>query len=184
MKDISFLSTRIKPSLTIDLFNRACQYKDVIDSTLGNPDIRPHQCVKQAAFEAIPAGKTRFSQNSGLLELRKVISHMFIKEYGIEYNPKTEILESVGGMEGLYLFLLSILDVGDEGIVSAPYWLNYVQMVQMCGAKPIVVTPESEMDLSISIDSIKRVIPSKKKNIIINPPCNPSGILFFRAEIS
>ena len=184
MKEISYLSGLIKPSMTRDLFNKAQQYDDVIDFTLGDPDIQPHNNIKQAAISAILAGKTRYSQNAGLLELREVIAHNYLYDYGISYNPKTEVFVSVGGMEGIFLALLSILNPDDEVIIPAPYWINYAQMVQMCGARPIIVAPKSDTDLSISIDNIRRVISSKTKAIIINSPCNPSGIIIKESELN
>lgn len=177
MKILSRLSSQIKPSMTRDLFNRACQYEDVIDFTLGDPDIQSHYQIKQAGIQAILEGKTRYSQNAGLLELRKVIVDKYYKEYGLNYDPNTEIMVSVGGMEGIYLSLLSILNPGDEVIVPAPYWINYVQMVQMCGGKPVIVAPNSDTDLSVSIEHIEAAITPQTKAVIVNSPCNPSGII-------
>lgn len=184
MKEISVLSTLIRSSMTRDLFNKARQYNDVIDFTLGDPDIQPHSKIKQAAIDAILAGKTRYSQNAGLLELREVIAHKYKDEYDLDYDPQTEILVSVGGMEGIYLTLLSILNPGDEVIIPAPYWINYSQMVQMCGCKPIIVDPESENDLSISIDNIQHAISPKTKAIVINTPSNPSGIVISEQKLA
>lgn len=184
MKEISCLSGLIKPSMTRDLFNKARQYNDVIDFTLGDPDIQPHENIKQAAINAILAGKTRYSQNAGLLELREVISEKYKNDYGIMYDPLSEVFVSVGGMEGIYLALLSILNPDDEVIIPAPYWINYAQMVQMCGAKPIIVNPKSDTDLSISIDNIRQAISPKTKALIINTPSNPSGIIINESELN
>ena len=184
MKELSYLSGLIKPSMTRDLFNKARHYDDVIDFTLGDPDIQPHENIKQAAIEAIMAGKTRYSQNAGLLELRKVISENYKNDYQIVYDPLTEVFVSVGGMEGIYLALLSILNPDDEVIIPAPYWINYAQMVQMCGAKPIIVKPKSETDLSVSIDNIQQAISPKTKALIINSPSNPSGIIIKESELN
>lgn len=184
MKELSYLSGFINPSMTRDLFNKARQYNDVVDFTLGDPDIQPHDNIKQAAINAILAGKTRYSQNAGLLELREVIAEKYKYDYNISYNPQTEVFVSVGGMEGIFLALLSILNPNDEVIIPAPYWINYVQMVQMCGAKPIIVAPKSDTDLSISIDNVQRAISPKTKVIIINSPSNPSGIIIKESELN
>ena len=82
---------------------------------------------------------------------------------------------TVGGMEGLYLTLLAILNRGDEVIIPAPYWINYVQMVCMCSGEPIITAPVSTNDLSISIENIRKAITPKTKAIILNTPSNPSG---------
>ena len=184
MKKISYLSSLIKPSMTRDLFNKARQYDDVIDFTLGDPDIQPHENIKKAAINAILAGKTRYSQNAGLLELREVIADNYKFDYSIKYDPATEVFVSVGGMEGIFLALISILNPGDEVIIPAPYWINYAQMVLMCGAKPIIVNPKSNKDLSISINNIQQAISPKTKALIINSPCNPSGLIIKESELN
>lgn len=183
MKKLSTVSRKIEPSLTRKLFNMAKNYDDVIDFTLGDPDIQPDQHVKDAGCNAILAGKTRYSQNAGLLELRKVIAKKYFKEYNNTYDPNSEIIVTVGAMEGLYLTLLSILNPNDEVIIPAPYWINYLQMVQMCGANPILTNPKSNTDLSISIENVKKAINSKTKAIIINTPSNPSGLIINEEEL-
>ena len=130
---ISKRANNISPSLTRKLFNMAKQYDDVIDLTLGDPDIMPDDKIRAAAQFAIESGKTRYSANAGLIELRTEIAKCFSKEYGFTINPNEEIIATVGGMEALYLALACMIDDGDEVIVLAPYYVNYVQMIQLCG---------------------------------------------------
>ncbi len=150
---------------------------DVVDFTLGDPDVQPHHAIKDAACKAIQEGKTRYSQNAGLLDLRKTISEYYVRNEGYYYNPLNEILVSVGAMEGLYLAFLSILDEGDEVIIPAPYYVNYVQMVQMCHAIPVIVDKPADEPLTFNIEDIEQAITRKTKAIIINTPSNPSGKL-------
>lgn len=175
MIQVSDISKQIQPSLTRKLFNMAKAYTDVIDFTLGDPDIQPHQAIKDAGCSAIQAGKTRYSQNAGLIELRETISLYYEATEGHLYNPQDEIIVTVGAMEGLYLSLLTILNPGDEVIIPAPYYVNYVQMVQMCHATPIIIdNPEGDA-LSFTIEDIRAAITPRTKAIIINTPSNPSG---------
>ena len=175
MIQLSKVAQSIQPSLTRKLFNMAKEYNDVIDFTLGDPDVPTHQAIKDAGCAAIQAGKTRYSQNAGLLELRETISHYYQRTEGLEYDASAEIIVTVGAMEGLYLALLTLLNPGDEVIIPAPYYVNYVQMVQMCHAVPVVVdNPEAE-PLSFNIEDVKNAITDKTKAIIINTPANPSG---------
>ena len=120
MIQVSEASKAVKPSLTRKLFNMAKQYDDVIDFTLGDPDVQPHQAIKDAACAAIQAGKTRYSQNAGLLPLRETISAYYKRTEGFDYKADGEIIVTVGAMEGLYLALLSLLNPGDEVIIPAP----------------------------------------------------------------
>ncbi|MBQ6064274.1 MAG: pyridoxal phosphate-dependent aminotransferase [Prevotella sp.] len=173
----SEISRNIKPSLTRHLFNLAKEYDDVVDFTLGDPDIQPLQAVKEAACDAIRQGKTRYSQNAGLLPLREVISQRYLRNEGLLYQPNGEVIVTVGAMEGLYLALLSLVDPGDEVIIPAPYYVNYVQMVQMCHAKPVIVDSIAGKGLAFNIDGIGQSITPRTRAIIINSPANPSGKL-------
>lgn len=180
---VSKISEKVQPSLTRMLFNMAKDYDDVIDFTLGDPDIQPHQAIKDAGCMAIQKGKTRYSQNAGLLELRKTISEYYLRNEHLSYDPLSEIIVSVGAMEGLYLTLLSLLDPDDEVIIPAPYYVNYVQMVAMCHAKPIIIdNPEAE-ELGFTIADIEAAISPKTRAIIINTPSNPSGKVISQEKI-
>ena len=175
MRALSTMAEGIKPSLTRTLFNMAKAYDDVIDFTLGDPDVPTHQKIKDAGSKAIQDGKTRYSQNAGLLELRNVISDYYIRKEGFKYDPISEIMVTVGAMEGLYLALLSITNPGDEYIIPAPYYVNYGQMVHMCGGVPVIVDKPAEEPLSFRTEDIEAAITPKTKAIIINTPSNPSG---------
>lgn len=175
MIKVSKVSETVKPSLTRKLFNMAREFDDVIDFTLGDPDIQTHQAIKDAGCAAIQKGKTRYSQNAGLIELRRTITEYYKRTEGYEYSPDDETIVTVGAMEGLYLTLLSILDPDDEVIIPAPYYVNYVQMVSLCHATPVVIdNPEAE-ELSFNIEDVEKAVTSKTKAIIINTPSNPSG---------
>lgn len=175
MRALSTMAEGIKPSLTRTLFNMAKAYDDVIDFTLGDPDVPTHQKIKDAGCKAIQDSKTRYSQNAGLLQLREVISDYYIRKEGFKYDPISEILVTVGAMEGLYLALLSITNPGDEYIIPAPYYVNYGQMVHMCGGIPVIVDKPAEEPLSFRTEDIEAAITPKTKAIIINTPSNPSG---------
>lgn len=165
----------IQPSLTRQLFNMAQNFEDVIDLTLGDPDIAPSDIIKKAACDAILDGKTRYSANAGLIQLRNAISKHVLQEYNIVADPNSEILVTVGGMEALYLTLSSIIDEGDEIIVHAPYYVNYVQMIKMCGGKPVIINTDDKNGFSLTSDIVKQKITNRTIGIIINNPCNPTG---------
>lgn len=184
MIKVSELSRTVHPTLTRHLFNLAKAYDDVIDFTLGDPDIPPHQDIKDAGCRAIQEGKTRYSQNAGLLELRNTISVYYRRTEQLDYDPVSEIMVTVGAMEGLYLALLSILDPGDEVIIPAPYYVNYAQMTLMCRAKPVIVDNPDSVDLSFDIGDLEKAVTDKTKAIVINTPANPSGKLLSPEKIA
>ncbi|WP_288316915.1 pyridoxal phosphate-dependent aminotransferase [uncultured Muribaculum sp.] len=175
MIKVSKVSEKVQPSLTRKLFNMAKAYNDVIDFTLGDPDVQTHQAIKDAGCAAIQQGKTRYSQNAGLIELRQTISEYYNRTDNISVDPQSEIIVTVGAMEGLFLSLLSILDPLDEVIIPAPYYVNYVQMVSLCHGVPVIVDNPNAEELSFSISDIEKAITPRTKAIIINTPSNPSG---------
>ncbi len=179
MKRISKIAESIQPSLTRKLFNMAKQYDDVVDFTLGDPDVPTPMEVKEAGCKAIMEGNTRYSQNAGLLALRKVISQYNDHHEGITYNPENEIIVTVGAMEGLYLALLATIDEGDEVIIPAPYYINYKQMVAMCKGVPVIVEDmENAGSLVCSYEAVAKAVSNRTKAIILNTPCNPTGRIY------
>ena len=180
----SIVADSIKLSLVRSLFNEAKKYDNMIDFTLGDPDVQPHQAIKDAACAAIQEGKTRYSQNAGLLDLRQTISKYYVRKEGFEYNPETEIMVTVGAMEGLLLALISILNPGDEVIIPAPYYVNYTQMVCMCHAVPVIVDNPEKTDLTFDVNDIEKAITPKTRVIMINTPSNPSGRIIPQDKIA
>ena len=167
----------IEPSLTRDLFNHAVKLGDVINLTLGDPDLPPPHSVRDAACDAIQKGKTRYSANAGLLDLRNAIATSFSAEYNLPCNPISEVTVTVGGMEALYLAISAIVDSGDEVVIFAPYYVNYVQMVRMnCGVPIIIETNEAD-GFAVDPKTIEARLSDKTVAIVVNSPCNPTGTL-------
>ncbi len=175
MSRISNVANSIAPSMIRKLFNMAKTMDGVVDFTLGDPDIQPHMNIKEAACNAIMEGKTRYSQNAGLLELRETISRRYKEKESIDYSPVSEIAVTVGAMEALYLTLLSLVNPGDEVIIPAPYYVNYKQMVEMCGGIPVIVDPSDRGTLLVNGEDIEKAITGRTKIILLNSPANPSG---------
>ena len=175
MIQTSDIANGIQTSFTRQLFNMAKEYDDVIDFTLGDPDVQTHPAIKAAACLAIEQGKTRYSQNAGLLELRQTIAKYYNRKEQLNYRPEDEIMVTVGAMEGLYLCLLAMLNPEDEVIIPAPYYVNYTQMVAMCHAKPVIVDNPEVTDLTCRLEDIERAITPRTRAIMINTPSNPTG---------
>lgn len=175
MIQTSEIANSINTSFTRQLFNMAKEYDDVIDFTLGDPDVQTHPAIKAAACRAIEQGKTRYSQNAGLLELRQTIAKYYNRKEQLNYRPEDEIMVTVGAMEGLYLCLLAMLNPDDEVIIPAPYYVNYTQMVAMCHAKPVIVDNPAVTDLTYRLEDIERAITPRTRAIMINTPSNPTG---------
>ncbi len=180
---ISKMANSIHPSLTRKLFDMSKQYDDVIDFTLGDPDYQTPEYVKKAGCDAIMQGKTKYSANAGLPELRRIVSQRIEKEDGVKYDPDSEIQITVGAMEGIFMTLCCLVDPGDEVIIPAPFWVNYKHMTQMLGGKPVIVDSDEEHDFVITAESLLEAVTDKTVAMIINSPNNPSGTVFDRQTL-
>ena len=165
---------KLTPSLTRALFDLAKKYDDVIDLTLGDPDLKPPQAVRAAACKAIRLGLTRYSQNAGLLAAREAVAKFNSAQYGKKILPE-EVILTCGGMEAIYLMLVSLVQKGDEVIIPGPYWINYRQMTELCGARAVIVPTDESNNFAITPEALEKAVTKRTKVLILNSPNNPSG---------
>lgn len=175
---VSKMADSILPSRGRQLFNLASEYDDVIDLTLGDPDIIPPKSIREAGSKAIMQGKTRYSANAGVTQLRTAYGNYIKNKYNRKFKPESQVIVTVGGMEALYLAMISAINPGDEVIIFEPYYINYYQMIQMSGGIPIPVKTEEENNFIPELESIKKKISEKTKMIIMNSPSNPTGVIW------
>lgn len=185
MIKISDRANLIKPSLTRALFNKAKEYDNVIDLTLGDPDFAPPPEIQDAAYQSMRDNRIHYSANAGLLKAREMVAINVKRVWDIDCNPNSEIAVTVGGMEGLYLSLLCIVNSGDEVIILAPYYVNYLQMIQLCGGTPVIIDSfNPTRGLVIDEKSIEKRITDKTVAIIINSPNNPTGCCLTKGDLA
>ncbi len=165
----------VLPSPPRAVFDRASRYPDVIDLTLGDPDLPPPLNVRKAACRAIMEGYTRYSANAGLLELRRAISDDIRRSTGVEADSEREIIVTVGAMEAAFLTLYSLVEPGDEVVIHAPYWINYSQVVRSLGAVPVFVYTRPEDGFQLQADDLEAVLTKRTKVVVLNSPNNPTG---------
>ena len=163
------------PSLPRKLFDMAKEIDgDVIDLTLGDPDVPPPANVRAAACAAIEACRTRYSQNAGLHEAREAVAAFQRAKYGRDVAAEDVIL-TVGAMGSIFQQLFSLVEPGDEVIVPAPYWVNYVEVTKLCGAMPVVVSAREENGFSVTAEQVAAAITPRTRVIVVNSPNNPTG---------
>lgn len=173
---ISDRALSIVPSLTRALFNKAKLYDDCIDLTLGDPDFNTPQQIKEAGINAIINNCTHYSANAGIAGAREATAERIKNIWKVACNPDKNVIITVGGMEAIYLSLLTLVDPGDEVIIFAPYYVNYVQMVIMCGGEPIIIDSyDSNSGIKIDENVLESKITDKTVAIILNSPNNPTG---------
>lgn len=172
---LSQVALQLTPSEPRKIFEEAKKYNDVVDLTLGDPDLPPPENVREAGCRAILEGKTRYSANAGMPILREAIAADALAEYGMCFDPKNEIIVTVGAMESAYLALWSLLDPGDEAIIPAPFWINYREVVLSRGAIPVFVNTRPENNFVLDPEDVEKAITPRTKLLVLNSPSNPSG---------
>ncbi len=182
------LSRRINnlaPSATLAMTAKARELKaaghDVLSLTIGEPDFPTPNYIGEAAKKAVDEHFTRYTAETGIVELRTAVAGYFKSEYGV--NAKAENISMTnGGKQGLYNAFLCLLDPGDEVIIPAPYWVSYPDMVQLAEGKAVIVSAPAEAGFKVSVDQLEKSKTAKTKALVINTPSNPSGACYNQAE--
>lgn len=177
---------RVKPSATIAITTKAAELraagKDVIGLGAGEPDFDTPDHIKQAAIEAINAGKTRYTAVDGTPELKQAIQAKFKQDNGLEYQLD-QILVSSGGKQSFYNLAQAYLDSGDEVIVPAPYWVSYPDMVLLADATPVIVQAGIDQGYKITPEQLEEAITDKTRMLVLNSPSNPTGVVYSLSEL-
>ncbi|MBU6140037.1 MAG: pyridoxal phosphate-dependent aminotransferase [Proteobacteria bacterium] len=186
---MSFLASslaNIKPSPTIAISMKASELKasgkDIISLGMGEPDFDTPENIKNAAIEAIKKGDTKYTAVDGTAALKKAIINKFKRENNLEYKA-SEICVSTGAKQVIYNALMASLNLGDEVIIPAPYWVSYPDMVLLAGGTPVIVESSEKNNFKISPKALEEKITPKTKWIIFNSPSNPTGACYSADDI-
>ena len=176
----------LKPSPTLQMDAKAKALKaegvDIINLSAGEPDFDTPLHIKEAAKKAIDKGYTRYTAVGGIVELKEAIIDRLKQDYALDYSL-TEVMVSTGGKQALYNVAQAILNPADEVIIFAPYWVSYPPIVELAGARPIVIETVSDDNFSIDMNRLRSAINDRTKAIIINSPSNPTGAIYSEATI-
>lgn len=154
----------------------------VISLSTGEPDFPTPQRIKQAAFDAINANFTKYTQAEGIPELRKAVAEKFTAENDIPTEAH-QVLISCGGKHCLFNALAAIIDDGDEVLIPSPYWTSYPEMVKLVGGVPVLVEADYESGYRMTADQLRAAITPRTRAMIINSPTNPTGVIYSRQEM-
>ena len=152
----------------------AKSFDDVIDLSLGDPDLTTDFRIIDAAFEAAKAGHTKYTDFRGDPELRQAVIDFYKEEYGMDYKDE-EIFIAASGCLAMYLVLEAICDDGDEVILQAPFFTPYPQQVELARGVPIELPTYEEEDFQINVERLESLITERTKALVINSPSNPTG---------
>ena len=179
--------SELRESATIAVSTRAkalrAAGRPVIDLGAGEPDFPTPACVMEAAHRALDAGCTRYTQVEGIAPLREVIAKRATALRGAIVDP-ADVVVSTGTKQALFNACFSLFGAGDEVLVPTPGWTSYYQMLALARATPVPVTGSRQRQLKVTPDDLIRAATSRTRGLMLNSPCNPTGAVYSRDEVS
>ena len=173
----------IKPSGIRKFFDIASTMEDVISLGVGEPDFPTPWEIRKAGILSLEGGKTRYTSNRGLESLREEIGRYVERKYNVTYDPKSEILVTVGGSEAIDACIRAIASPGDEIIIPQPSYVCYEPITALCGCKPVIIETRAENSFKITPEELKAAITPRTKALILPYPCNPTGAIMEKADL-
>ena len=173
----------IKPSGIRKFFDIADTMKDVISLGVGEPDFPTPWEIRKAGIFSLEQGKTRYTSNWGLEQLRVSIAKYMLRKYRVSYEPKSEVLVTVGGSEAIDACIRAITNFGDEIIIPQPSYVCYEPMTRLAGGVPVILETRAEDDFKVTPAQLRALITPKTKALILPYPCNPTGGIMERADL-
>lgn len=187
MMDYSFLLNRcaqdLKPSGIRKFFDIAAEMDDVISLSVGEPDFKTPWHVREAGMETLHKGRTQYSPNRGFTELLKEICLYSKRRFNLEYDPKTEVLVTVGGSEAIDLCFRALLNPGDEVLIPEPCFVCYEPLAAMAGGVPVPVVTRVEDEFRLTPEQLRASITDKTKMLVLPYPNNPTGAVMRREHL-
>jgi aminotransferase len=173
----------VKPSVVGKFLEIANEYKEIISLSVGEPDFQTPWHIRQAGIEALEQGKTFYSPVRGLFALRQEISDYMAQRFNTLYQPKTEILVTVGSSEAIEMAYRTLLNPGDEVLIVQPSYLVYEPMVYMAGAVPVIIETFEKDGFRLKPEQLKEKITDKSRLLILPYPCNPTGAIMEKEDL-
>lgn len=173
----------MKPSGIRKFFDLATQMEGVISLGVGEPDFQTPWCVRQAAITSLEKGKTKYTGNSGLDELRDEIAAYINRTLKVNYNSKNEIIVTVGGSEGIDIAIRSVVNPGDEVLIVEPSFVCYSPIVSLSGGVPVSLQTTAENEFRLTADMLRKKITDKTKLLVLPFPNNPTGAIMERKDL-
>lgn len=174
---------QLKPSGIRRFFDIACEMDDVISLSIGEPDFSTPWHIREEGIRSLENGKTWYSPNSGLMKLRETIADYTKIHKGLSYNPRDEILVTVGGSEAIDLGLRSLIRPGDEVLIPEPSFVCYSPLTEMAGGVPVPIVTKAEDAFRLTPQALRAAITPKTRILIMPYPNNPTGGVMRRGHL-
>jgi aspartate aminotransferase len=159
------------------------QGKDIISLSLGEPDFNTPDFIKEAAKKAIDENYSTYTPVDGYMELKEAVCRKFKRDNNLDYKP-ANIVVSTGAKQSLYNIAQVMLNDGDEVILPAPYWVSYYEIIKLSGGVPVEVPTSVDTDFKMTAEQLEKAITPKTKMMWFSSPCNPSGSVYNREELT
>ncbi len=176
---------RLAPSATVAMAEQARvlreQGADVLTFAAGQPDFDTPEPIKHAAAQALVAGDTKYPPPAGKPALRAAVCAYLDAHCGLRYEPQ-QVCITPGAKDALALAFAALLDPGDEVLIPVPYWVSYPEQVRLYEGRPVFVAP-SDGTLKIDADALRAALTPRARVLVLNSPCNPSGVVYSRQEL-
>lgn len=173
----------VKPSGIRRFFDIAASMEGVISLGVGEPDFPTPWHIRRAGIKSLENSQTRYTSNSGLIELRHEISAYLERRYGLSYDPKSEVLVSVGGSEGIDSAIRALVARGDEVIIPQPSFVCYEPIVRLSGGEPVIIELKAENEFRLTAKQLRDAITEKTKLLIFPFPSNPTGAIMEKEHL-
>lgn len=156
---------------------------DMISLSIGEPDFSTPWHIREKGIVTLEQGKTWYSANAGILELRKAIARNIERHHGISYDPKDEIVVTVGGSEAIDIGLRALINPGDEVLIPSPSFVCYAPLAAMSGGVPVPIVTQAQDGFRLTADQLRRAITPRTKVLILPFPNNPTGAVMRREHL-
>ena len=187
MKDYSELLSRrsqeLKPSGIRKFFDMLGGMTDVIALTVGQPDFVTPWHIREAGIDSLEQGKTYYTSNSGLIEMRREICAYLDRRFGLTYDAEREIIVTVGGSEAIDIAFRALLNPGDEVIIPTPCFVCYEPLVKMADGVPVTVVTEEKDNFKLTPEKLRAAITERTKLLVMPFPNNPTGAIMTGGEL-
>ena len=173
----------LKPSGIRKFFDIVAEMKDAISLGVGEPDFDTPWHIRDEGIYSLEKGRTFYTSNAGLMELRKEICSYLNRRFDLSYDPKTETLITVGGSEGIDMALRAMINPGDEVIIPQPSYVSYEPCAILADAKPVIINLKNENEFRLTASELEEAITEKTKLLILPFPNNPTGAIMEREDL-
>lgn len=173
----------MKPSGIRKFFDIAQNLEGVISLGVGEPDFKTPWVIRREAIHVLEKGRTNYTANAGLADLRAEISKYLQRKINVGYDPKDEIIVTVGGSEGIDICLRSVVSAGDEVLIVEPSFVCYSPIVSLCGGTAVPIETKAENDFRLTAEELKAKITDKTKLLVLPYPNNPTGGIMRREDL-